>query len=111
MYSWIKDNCNTECIHANKTYQEFEDTITVYFEHVAYKVKHRSIEYFIYTGEDNTQEIFISKNIWDETNWDYFEDIYYYKYHNWSIDWIDLVVNAIENETRYQDDYTPSEDF
>ena len=105
LYTRIKDNHDSDCIHANKTYQEFEDTITVYYNHIAYYIKHRTIEYFISNWEEDTQEIFISKNIWDEVNWDCWEDIYHYKCHNRSIDWIELVTNAI------QDDYhQPEED-
>lgn len=105
LYWRIKNEYEQECIHANEKYQEFVDTIEVHYWEFIYSVTHRTKEYMSRFDWEDEHEITIRKV--NRTDWmlkrEQRELFYYYKYNNRSVDWINLVTNAIE------DDYPHSE--
>lgn len=98
MYERIKNNYHLECDHATKEYQMFTDTCNVHYWDYDYCIKHTSVEHFYDLGEEDVNELFISRRKtenWLEEEW---EDVYYCKYHNRSVDWIQLATDFIEND-------------
>ena len=98
LYWWIKDNHYLECDHATKEYQMFTDSCQVHYWNYNYFIKHTSVEYFYDIGEEDTNEVFISRIKTDDWLEDNREDVYYCKYHNRSVDRIQLATDFIEND-------------